>query len=56
MISRILSIAVAVLLAGNMAWAQRAKPKIQWAKDWKEACAEAKARNVPIMYSLHQDD
>lgn len=32
------------------------KPSVQWAKTWKEAVEEAKARNVPIFVSFHMDN
>ena len=30
--------------------------QVIWATDWDEALKEAKARNVPILWSLHQDN
>jgi hypothetical protein len=29
---------------------------IDWKGDWDEAVKEATARNVPIMFSVHQDN
>ena len=41
------------LLAAAPAWAQKAQ--VQWATDWEKARTEAQARNVPILWTLHQD-
>ena len=38
-------------IAGSALHAQQ----IQWAGDWEKALEEAKARNVPIMFTLHKD-
>lgn len=32
-----------------------AQDQVQWATDWDEALKEAKARNVPIQWTVHQD-
>lgn len=29
---------------------------VPWAKSWAEALDEAKARNVPILYTVHGDN
>ena len=32
-----------------------AQGDIIWSKDWEEALKEAKARNVPVMLTIHKD-
>ena len=32
-----------------------AQDQVEWATDWDAALKEAKARNVPIQWTVHQD-
>lgn len=44
-----MTIAIAALIA------LAAQDEVEWATDWDAALAEAKARNVPIQWTVHQD-
>ncbi|MBI2901745.1 MAG: hypothetical protein HYY17_16290 [Planctomycetes bacterium] len=59
---RIAISAAVLLLAAGTAQAQAKKGNepwgpagIEWQGDWDEAVKEATARNVPIMFAVHQD-
>ena len=52
-----LILGVALSAAAGFQQAKPAAPDgIAWVGDWDEAVKEAKARNVPIHFTLHKDD
>ena len=51
-----LALAIGLMIAPGVALAGPGdKPSVKWANSWKEAVAEATARNIPIFVSFHQD-